>query len=195
MMKIRARAGLVSLAILLNFGGTLASAQGPNRTATKFYPDFSDTADTLLRNATSHVRDGQWAEAVEIYQRVIQQYGDKVARLPKDDAAEDRTGDSLLFVDLRQFCQRRIAALPPEARAIYRNRVDSQAERWYRDGAEGRDRSLLRRVVDQAFCSSWGDDALDLLGDLAFEDGRFDEALAMYRRLVPDRPDDLTGLT
>lgn len=195
MMKFRARAGLVPLTLLLIFGGIPASAQGPNRTATKFYPDFSDTADTLLRNATSHVRDGQWAEAVEIYQRVIQQYGDKVARLPKEDAAEDRTGDSLLFVDLRQFCQRRIAALPPEARAIYRNRVDAQAERWYREGAEGRDRSLLRRVVDQAFCSSWGDDALDLLGDLAFEDGRFDEALAMYRRLVPDRPDDPAGLT
>ena len=42
-------------------------------------------------------------------------------------------------------------------------------------------RELLRRVVDQAFCSSWGDDALELLGDLAFQDGRFGEALAMLQ--------------
>src|SRR4051794_19576124 len=130
-------------------------AQAPNRNATKFYPDFSDTADALLRNAASHARDGQWAEAVEIYQRVIQQYGDKVARLPKDDPAGDPSGESLLFVDLRQFCQRRLAALPPEARVLYRNRIDGQAERWYRQGADHRDRALLRRVVEQAFCSDW----------------------------------------
>ena len=53
---------------------------------------------------------------------------------------------------------------------------------------------MLRRVVELAFCSSWGDQALELLGDLAFQDGRFGEALAMYRPLVPDRPDDTFGL-
>jgi outer membrane protein assembly factor BamB len=182
------------LAGTLGIVATFAHAQGPNRTATKFYPDFSDTADALLRNAAGHVRDGQWAEAVEIYQRVIQQFGDKVAKLPKDDPAADPSGGSVLYVDLRQFCQRRLAALPPEARALYRSRVDGQAERWHRQGAEGRDRGALRRVVEQAFCSSWGDDALDLLGDLAFQDGRFDEALSMYRQLVPDRPDARNGL-
>ena len=170
-----------------------ARAQGPNRASTKFYPDFSDTADALLRNAASHARDRQWQEAVEIYQRVIDQFGDKVAKLPKDDPASDPSGDSILYVDLRQFCQRRLAALPPEARTIYRSRVDSQAERWYRQGAGQRDRSLLRRVVEQAFCSSWGDDALDLLGDLAFQDGRFGEALMMYRQIVPEHPDDHPG--
>src|SRR5205807_2424878 len=90
--------------------------------------------------------------------------------------------------------QRRLAALPAEARALYRARVDDQAERWYRQGAARRDRGLLRRIIELAFCSAWGDDALDLLGDLAFQDGRFDEALSMYRQLVPDRPDDRLGL-
>jgi outer membrane protein assembly factor BamB/tetratricopeptide (TPR) repeat protein len=188
----KALAFATSLALLTLV--TSAPAQGPNRTATKFYPDFSDTADALLRNAASHARDGQWAEAVDIYQRVILQFGDKVAKLPRDDEASDPSGESMLYVDLRQFCQRRLAALPPEARAIYRRRVDAQAEGWFRQGSAQRDRSALRRVVEQAFCSSWGDDALDLLGDLAFEDGRFDEALSMYRQLVPDRADDHTGL-
>ena len=49
-------------------------------------------------------------------------------------------------------------------------------------------------MVDLAFCSSWGDDALELLGDLAFQDGRFGEALSMYRQLVADRPDDTFSL-
>ena len=85
-----------------------------------------------------------------------------------------------------------IAHLPPEAREIYRNRIDGLAERWFRQGASQRDLGQLRRVVDQAFCSSWGDDSLELLGDLAFQDGRFGESLAMYRRLVADRPGDAT---
>ncbi len=170
-------------------------AQNANRAATKFYPDFSDTADALLRNAAGHVRDGQWAEAIEIYQRVIQQYGDKVARLPKTEAPVEASEDSILYVDVRQFCQRRLAALPAEARALYRSRVDTQAERWFRQGAATGDRASLRRVTDQVFNSSWGDDALDLLGDLSFQDGRFDEALSSYRQILPDQPGESSGLT
>ncbi len=80
--------------------------------------------------------------------------------------------------------------MPPEARELYRSRVNGLAERWFREGSRLRDMSLLRRVIGQAFCSSWGDDALELAGDLAFQDGRFDEALALYGQLVADRPGD-----
>ncbi|HZY89175.1 MAG TPA: PQQ-binding-like beta-propeller repeat protein, partial [Gemmataceae bacterium] len=44
---------------------------------------------------------------------------------------------------------------------------------------------LLRKVVDEAFCSRSGEKALDLLGDLAFERGRFDEAEGWWRSLAP----------
>src|SRR5262249_21225240 len=152
------RVGLLIALILMAWELPLAACRGQtgNRTATKFYPDFSDSADAQLRNAAGHVRDKQWAEAIKIYQKVIQEFGDKVAKLPKDDPAGDPWGDSVLFVDVRQFCQRQIAGLPAEARQLYRGRVDVQAERWYRRGGADRDRGLLRRVVDQAFCSSWG---------------------------------------
>jgi outer membrane protein assembly factor BamB/tetratricopeptide (TPR) repeat protein len=175
------------LAVLL--GGS-ASGQGQNRSAAKFYPDTSDTAQKLLRTAADHARGKQFSEAIQIYQRVIEQFGDKVAQLPKDDAGPDVGGEFVLFVDGRSLCHRAIAQFPPDAREMYRNRVDAIAERWFRDGASRRDVGLLRRVVDQAFCSSWGDDALELLGDLAFQDGRFGEAIAMYGQLVADRPDD-----
>jgi outer membrane protein assembly factor BamB len=178
--------------------GVLASGQvfgqGPNHSASKFYPDSSDTAEALLRNAASHARDGQWAEAIDIYQRIIGAYGDKVAKLPREKGAEGTSEEFVLFVDLRGHCHRSLAKLPPEARAVYRNRVDGQAERWYREGERERDPAPLRRLVEQAFCSSWGDDALELLGDLAFQGGRFGEALAAYRQLVLDRPEDTFNL-
>jgi outer membrane protein assembly factor BamB len=171
-----------------------ASAQGPNRSASKFYPDSSDPAETLLRNAANLAANRQWAEAVGIFQRVIDQYGDKVVRIPKEKGAEDPGEEFVLYVDLRQFCHRSLAKLPAEARSIYRNRIDSLAERWFQQGKTRRDAAALRRVVDQAFCSSWGDDAAELLGDLAFQEGRFGEAQAMYRRLVLDRADDTFDL-
>jgi outer membrane protein assembly factor BamB/tetratricopeptide (TPR) repeat protein len=183
------------LCFLAALSGSPILGQFGNRTgATKFYPDFSDEADNLLRNAANHARDSQWGEAIEIYQRVIQQFGDKVARMPKDVLGGDPKGDSLLYVDVRRFCQNKIAELPPEARAIYRSRVDPQAERWFRQGQATRDRTSLRRLISQAFCSSWGDDALELLGDLAFQDGEFEEALTDYRQLVPDSKADAATL-
>ncbi len=180
-------------------------AQGPNRVAARVYPDTSFAAEALLRNADNHARGGQYAEAIEIYQRVIQQFGDKVVEVVTSPAPADAAkpvlpgsvgpDDSKLFVDARLDCQRRISALPPEARALYRVRVDSQAERWFKQGQTDRDRSLLRRVIEQAFCSSWGDDALELLGDLSFQEGQFAEALSAYRQLVPDGPAEGRGLT
>ena len=101
--------GLISVA-------GVAHGQGPNHGASKFYPDSSEKAETLLRNAASLARDGQWSEAIEIYQRIIDQYGDKVAKLPKDKdrvRAVDQTADEFaLFVDLRAYCHRSLAQAP-----------------------------------------------------------------------------------
>jgi outer membrane protein assembly factor BamB/tetratricopeptide (TPR) repeat protein len=167
-----------------------AYAQAPNRSGAKFYPDSSDRAEKLLRTAADHARDHQWSEAIDIYQRVIEQFGDKVAKLPKDEPGSDRSAEFVLFVDGRKICHRALAHMPREARKLFRDRVDSIAERWFRQGKSDGDAALLRRVVDQAFCCSWGDDALELLGDLAFQDGRFAEALGHYGWLVSDRVDD-----
>ena len=173
-----------------------AAAQGPNHSASKFYPDSSDTAEALLRNA-AEPRPGRAVvrgdRDLSAGHRAVRRQG---RQAPQGEGRRRRDGDEfVLFVDLRGHLPPVAGrSCPPEARAIYRNRVDSQAERWFRQGERQRDRALLRRVVDQAFCSSWGDDALELLGDLAFQDGRFGEALAMYRQLVPDRPEDTFSL-
>ena len=158
---------------------------GPQPSGSKVYFDTSHEADARLRSAENHAKAGDFSEAIDIYQRVIQEFGDKVVEVPPEDGAV--ADDSRLSVNARRECQRRIASLPAEVRAMYRSRVDAQAGRWYGQGAADRDKSALRRVVSQAFCSSWGDDALDLLGDLAFQEGQFAEALAAYEQLVPDR--------
>lgn len=183
-----------SVGLLLLVGNWGLGQVLPRRPGPRFSAETSHTADALLRNASANAKNQQWAEAIEIYQRVIQQFGDKVAELPGSDPASDPTGLTTLQIDLRLYCQRRLAELPPEALAIYRARVDSQAEALYRIGENGRDHAALRKLVGQMFCSSWGDDALDLLGDLAFQDGRFGEALGYYRQILPDRAGERLGL-
>ena len=44
---------------------------------------------------------------------------------------------------------------------------------------------LLRKVVDEAFCSRPGEKAVNLLGDLAFERGDFAEAEHWWGLLIP----------
>ncbi len=174
-----------------------ALGQDANPRASTFYPDSSDQAEMLLRSASSHVRSGQWAEAIGFYQRIIERYGDKVAKLPRQVGQErgpnEGKDDFVLFVDLRAYCHR--AGEAPSGGTGHLPRTGRRSGGgWLREGQNKREPELLRKVVDLAFCSAWGDDALELLGDLAFQDGKFGDAQAMYRKLVPDGPDDTFSL-
>ncbi len=85
---------------------------------------------------------------------------------------------SYVSVNLRDYGHRKIAALPREALDLYRQRVDPMAQRWYEEGIAARDADLLARIVEEVFCSTWGDDALLALGELALGIGYILEGLA-----------------
>ena len=70
------------------------------------------------------------------------------------------------------------------------SRADARARRWLDQGAATRDAALLRKIADEWFCSRPGERALELLGDLAFERGRFAEAIGWWQLLAP--PADAT---
>jgi outer membrane protein assembly factor BamB len=137
-------------------------------------PGESPSAAQRLESARKLAHDGQLTEAVDEYQRLLEEAGDKLAPLSERH-----------LVQVRWLCHLDLAALPPEGRRLYRNRVDAQARKWFEQGTATRDAALLRRVVDEAFCSRVGDRALDALGDLAFERGAFVEAERWWARIVP----------
>src|SRR5512145_1866878 len=109
-----------------------------------------------LERVKSFLADEKWDEAVETLRQLMENSDEKLIAV-----TEHR------FVGLRDYCQLQLASLPPDAIQLYRGRVDAMAEKWYREGLANRDRRLLENVVEQAFASSWGDDALLALGDLA----------------------------
>ncbi len=131
-----------------------------------------------LARLSEYLANEQWAEAVDTAQRAIASVDGQVARL--NDA---------VYISLRDSCHRQVASFPPPALALYRSRVDALAQQWVAEGRERRDPAPLRRVVDELFCSSHGDDALWTLGQMALEKGHYGEARRSWQQISASLPD------
>jgi hypothetical protein len=111
-----------------------------------------------LENAKRFLAERQWDEAVEAIRRVQEAEPTRLVNfgLSPQVAGFER------YVSAGEYCQWRLAALAteaPEALAHYRRLIDALAEKWFREGEKNNDEALLRRVVEQAFASRFGDDA------------------------------------
>src|SRR5262249_10524105 len=93
--------------------------------------------------------------------------------------------DGNRYLSLRNYCHLQLARFPAEGLATYRRRVDASAEQLYRDGLANRNEGQLHRVVNDFFCSSWGDDALMALGELALERGDYASARRSWEQISP----------
>jgi outer membrane protein assembly factor BamB len=127
--------------------------------------------------ALERINQQQWAEAMEEYQRLIDEEGDNLV------PASNKAGPTSRSVQLRRLCQRRMAAAPPSALAQHQKRVAALADKLFREGKERHALEPLERLVNDLFCSRSAGPALELLGDLAFERGDFAKALSWWRLL------------
>ncbi|HEX5445024.1 MAG TPA: PQQ-binding-like beta-propeller repeat protein, partial [Pirellulales bacterium] len=159
--------------------GQFAPAQGPVLARFELSDAVQvDEADAAARTHLEQVKallaNQQWDEAVETLRQVTENHGGKVLAV-----------SPWRFISVRDYCHLQIASLPGEALKLYRDRVDAQARGWYEAGVRQRESELLERVVDQLFCSSWGDDALLALGDLALERGELGKARGAWEKILP----------
>jgi outer membrane protein assembly factor BamB len=129
------------------------------------------------------VSERKWTEAIDAFQRILREAGDNLVPL-----------NGRHSIQARHLCHLRIAALPGEALRLYRGRVDRQAKKWLDEAVASADPELLQRLPDEMFASSHNGRALDMLGDLAFERGAFDEALRWWRLLAPPPPNRRASL-
>ncbi|MGD0900016.1 MAG: PQQ-binding-like beta-propeller repeat protein [Thermoguttaceae bacterium] len=140
-----------------------------------------DRADASVLAQLEHVKaclaDRQWDEAVETLRQVMENSEGKLLGVAE-----------LRWIGLSDACQMQLAALPPEALALYRSRVDAVARKWCEEGVRRRDHRLLDQVVRQAFASRWGDKALLALGEIALESGDFTAARWNWERILPAVP-------
>ena len=158
-------------------GAALCRAQSPEQ-PTGVYLNVSIDAVNRLQAVDALLRDEQWSDAVDLLQQLIEKYPDKVVPIGPKPATS--------HVDLRSYCHHRISRLPPPALALYRQRVDSQAEALFAQAQQTGNRDLLERIVDELFCSSVADSALERLGDQALSGGHPVEAQDRWQCLLPD---------
>lgn len=135
---------------------------------------ISGAVSARLEQARALTAARNWDEAIDIYRELAADSSGRVVAL--DDGR---------YVSLRTYCHLQLARLPADGLAAYRRRVDATAQRWYQEGVTNRDERRLSRIADEMFCSSWGDDALMALGELALERGDYATARRAWEQISP----------
>lgn len=160
-------------------------------------PELADPAETTadatpartvqLETVSSRVRrqlqqldalsaEGAWADALELWEEIFAAAGNSNSVI---EVSPDR------FISLGEHCHSLLAGWPPEALALYRQRIDPIARQQFVQAAANRDASALHEIVRDSFCSSYGDDGLLALGDVALERGNIAAALRHWRKISP----------
>jgi outer membrane protein assembly factor BamB len=166
---------LTGICLCFALAGTVLAAHG-EKIAETVLPGEARPLVGRLASTDRLIAASNWNAALDELQRLL---GEPESSLVPLDPLRPRH-----LVNLRRLVHFRLAALPEKALRLYRLRVDSKARKWLTEGRARRDPVPLRRLVDEAFCSSHTDEALELLGDLCFEKGYFDEARRCWRTLA-----------
>jgi outer membrane protein assembly factor BamB len=141
--------------------------------ATPARPELVRGSDRRMLDQLQRFLDArQWDDAWELVGRLMETKSSSLVAI-----------DESLYIALPAYCQRLLSRLPPDALTGYRELVDPTAQAWYRQGIDQRDRRPLQRVVDEMFCSSWGDDALMALGELALKRGEYQRARTHWQAI------------
>ncbi len=131
---------------------------------------------TALRLAEARKRldARKWSEAIEELQSILNSAGNDLVSIAPNHS-----------IRASRLCQIQIASLPTDALRLYRQRYENQARKRLQQAQAEGDLLQLRKLVEDAFCTRAAEKAIDLLGDLAFERGRFEEAEEWWRLLAP----------
>jgi outer membrane protein assembly factor BamB len=159
---------------LLFTGSALAQRDAPLQAAPSVLLDTDPVAAKMLGAARDYLAARQWGDAVELLRQITDQHGERLVAIEPGR-----------FVNVQTFADILIASMPPEGLKLYRAKIDTQARRWFEDARRLRDEDGLEKVVRKAFLSSYGDEALLLLGDLAWEQGALSRARSYWEKLLP----------
>lgn len=134
----------------------------------------SEQTRNRLREAEKKRLAGQVQDAADELQRIL------------DDAGDDLiTLDGKHYHPARRDVQRLLTLLPADVLASYRDRVDEPARKLLEQGRTRRDARPLQTLLDRYYASRPAEEAILLLGELAFERGDFREAHSLWKRLLP----------
>jgi outer membrane protein assembly factor BamB len=152
----------------------LASAAPPPRFRESVSLDTDSAVAKKLSTVDDYLAEKQWEPAHKILEDLAAESRDKLL-----EVAPGR------YLSVARFTNIALASLPAEGLAAYRRKVDPRARGWLETGIRDRNPADLEQVVERAFASSFGDDALLLLGDWAWEAGDTNRARRYWTQIVP----------
>tara|TARA_B100000029_G_scaffold464152_1_gene497937 strand:- start:1822 stop:3954 length:2133 start_codon:yes stop_codon:yes gene_type:complete len=155
---------------------SIASAQAPTSTPTAAAGATVTTdpaASQKLRLARAYLAQENWSDAISLLRRTLDDHADDLV-----ESAPGRFQSTSLIIN------QLLVRLPPAGLAVYRAQVDAQARRWWETGRSQSDRAQVQRVLDRAYASRFGDDALWWLGEQAWHADQPQLALEYWRQLI-----------
>jgi len=144
--------------------------------------DTDPVAAKMLGAARDYLAARQWGDAVDLLRQIADQHGERLVAIEPGR-----------YVAVQTFADILIASMPPEGLKLYRAKIDTQARRWFESAKRLRDEEGLEKVVRKAFLSSYGDEALLLLGDLAWEQGALSRARSYWEKLIAPAAPPVAG--
>ncbi|MCG6154879.1 outer membrane protein assembly factor BamB family protein [Rubinisphaera margarita] len=129
--------------------------------------------EMVLENARARAEMGQWPEAIQIYQNLLDAPVDSVMR-----------GDDGQYRSLRWDVQERIGSMPPGARETYERTYGGLAKKMLDDAFDASDMAVIREVAERFFHTKAGQAAANRIASLHVDRGEFAIAAQWYRRLA-----------
>ena len=167
---------------LATAGPALAQRDATMQAAPAVLLDTDPVAAKMLGAARDYLAARQWGDAVDLLRQIADQHGERLVAIEPGR-----------YVNVQTFADILIASMPPEGLKLYRAKIDTQARRWFESAKRLRDEDGLEKVVRKAFLSSYGDEALLLLGDLAWEQGALSRARSHWEKLIPPSTSTVAG--
>jgi len=141
-------------------------------------PSYSGEASEALEDYQRYVKRGQWEKALEALDLFNKGAADKLA-----------PGADGIMLPGRQLVLHLLADLPASGKNAYRVFHDAEAEKLLEQAVGDDEAAQLAKIATTYLITSVGDVAADRLGDLYFERGQIDEALAAWQSVLDHRPD------
>lgn len=165
------RAALVAAVALCGFGAVPVQQQDESVFIDEVKKDFVDKIKRC-----EEAKD--WKGLFEHYTLGLRRYAQKVVPLGADR-----------WTSINEYLVYRFSQLPKEAYEYYRLEMDGRAKGAFEHAREEGSRRDLERAIEDFFFSSFTDENLDTLACLCFEEGRVEEAVFHWNRLLRFYPD------
>ncbi|MCX7803997.1 MAG: PQQ-binding-like beta-propeller repeat protein, partial [Planctomycetota bacterium] len=138
------------------------------------YVNRDTRVDGLFKKAKELEERREWREAMRLYQEVIDKFQDDLWQIAEEG----------VFIPSPLYAHRRLLAMPKSELAYYRTMKDPEAKQLFLRAARYNSLPDYAEVVEKYMATSWGDDALFVLGSAALDEGVYELARHYLEELL-----------